>query len=713
MWPEDPARVRPMLASIGDVPLESADFAYEPKYDGIRALVAIEPVTRTGRRRLPARVRIWSRLGNEKHTQFPDVAAALGQAFVAIRKPLLVDGEIVAVDAAGLPTTFLDLQSRVHLRDPSREGGAGAVAFVAFDLLMEGEADFRSQPLRARRALLERAFTDRTGHTVRISEQAVGDGRALQARAHDAGWEGLIAKRIDSQYASGKRTPDWCKLKLVRQQTCVIGGWTAPKGTRHRFGALLLGVHDEQGRLVHVGQVGTGFSGAELDRVWTQLQGVKSSASPFINLPRPLQRSHWVAPALVCEVKFTEWTHDGKLRHPTYLGMRDDVTAASVRREPQSGDVPRVSAASLTTRLQKRAKSTESGDVKDQSPGKDASVRGRHTSRAERDERSGASAPPDIDEAALLDQIDAIESAGGNGTLVLPGGDRLEVTNLRKIFWPGLKLTKGDLFRHYARAAAAILPALAGRPLVMKRYPNGVDAKPFFQHRAAERLPAGVDVTVVESSDGSRPHIVGGSLAALFYASQLAAISQDPWFSRVPALDEIDAIAIDLDPPEGLPFRRVLDVALRVRDELTALGASAFAKTSGSRGVHVFVPMPRGTPFQAGLLYAQIVATMVARKHPRHATVERSVAARGRRVYVDYMQNMRGKTLASVYSARANGWAGVSAPLTWTEVEAGLSPQDVTIPTFADRLASVGDLWAELRRARPADLRAVMKYAEP
>jgi bifunctional non-homologous end joining protein LigD len=179
------------------------------------------------------------------------------------------------------------------------------------------------------------------------------------------------------------------------------------------------------------------------------------------------------------------------------------------------------------------------------------------------------------------------------------------------------------------------------------------------------------------------------------------------------ALDEVDAIVIDLDPPEALPFRRVRDTALHVRDELTTLGAESFPKTSGSRGLHVFVPMPAGTQYEAGLLYAQIVATIVARKYPRSATVERSIAARGPRIYLDYMQNMRGKTLASVYSARANAWAGVSTPLTWAEVEAGVSPKEFTISTIAARLASVGDLWAALRRAKGANLRAVMKYAEP
>jgi len=350
------------------------------------------------------------------------------------------------------------------------------------------------------------------------------------------------------------------------------------------------------------------------------------------------------------------------------------VTSKSVRKEPQSGATPPV----------------------------------RVTAQ-----RLGRRSPPADDGLALLDQIDAIQSAGGNGALVLPGGERLAVTNLGKVFWPALKLTKGDLFRHYVRVAAVILPALTDRPLVMKRYPNGVDAKPFYQHRAADRLPAGVRVAMVTSSDGERPYVIGGSLMSLLYTTQLAAISQDPWFSTMDALDTTDAVAIDLDPPEELSFRRVSEVALRVRDELAVLGADSFPKTSGSRGLHIFVPMPAGTPCEAGLLYAQIVATMVARKHPRWATVERSIAARGQRVYLDYLQNMRGKTLASVYSARANAWAGVSTPLTWAEVEAGVSPRDFTMSTIAARLTDVGDLWAGLRRAKAANLRAVMRYAEP
>jgi len=678
-----------MLASTGHAPLDSPDFVYEPKYDGIRAIVAIEPSAASGTRRSSPRVRCWSRLGNEKSRQFPEVVAALGAAFAGLRRPVLIDGEIVALDPQGRPASFLHLQGRINVRGLRHRTEIGPVAFVAFDILFDGDHDLRGQPLVERRKTLHKLFAAITSDVVRISEQDAGNGRALQARAHAEGWEGLLAKRASSRYVSGKRSTDWCKLKLVRHQTCVIGGWTEPRGTRARFGALLLGVFDDSGRLHHVGQVGSGFDGRELERIWTLLQARHRAGPPFVDVPRELKDAHWVTPSLVCEVKFTEWTLDGRLRHPTYVGLRDDVAPRAVRREPGNGE--RVAAPS------RRAPATASERRKAPPPA-DGAPR-------------GVLQAGDI--PSLLEQIEALQRGPGRGVLHLPGDERLDVTNLAKVFWPDLGLTKGDLLRHYLRMASVILPALEDRPLVLKRYPDGVRGRPFYQHRASEALPTGVRVEDVDASDGTRPHIIGGSLLALLYTAQLGAISQDPWFSRVGTLDTIDAVAIDLDPPDGLPFRAVLDVALRIREELVRLGTDGVLKTSGSRGLHVFVSMPAGTPYEAGLLYAQIVATVVAGRYPKDATVERSLAARGRRVYLDYLQNMRGKTLASVYSVRANDWAGVSMPITWDEADAGVDPRAFTMATAPARLAAAGDLWAGLRLAQPADVRAVLHYAEP
>lgn len=697
-WSDNPATVRPMLATTADAPLEAPDLVYEPKYDGIRALAAAGPSSGT---------RLWSRLGNEKTAQFPEVVDAVDAWAGRLDRPVLLDGEIVALDERGQPCGFQNLQGRIHLKAPpagAPDGGPAApaatraatprhhVAFIAFDLLRDGDEDLRPLPLTARRTRLEALLKKVSDPRLRLSEQVSGNGRDMHARAQAHGWEGLIAKRADSSYRSGRRSPDWRKLKLVRHQTCVIAGWTEPRGSRPFFGALLLGVYDAEGQLRYIGHTGAGFSDAELGRVWKALQTIKTKTSPFATTPRTNERAHWVRPQLVAEVKFTEWTADGKLRHPTYLGLRDDVKPASVRKEPEAAGAARKSGKSDAAAARK-AGSGRAGRV--------------NAARDEAAERAAKAPLTRRAAAALLDQLDAIEGGSGSGVLDLPGGQRLEVTNLRKPFWPKLGLTKGDLFRHYVRAAPVILPVLADRPLVLKRYPNGVAAKPFYQHRAPGKVPAGVRVEVVATGTERRPHFIGGDLVTLLYTAQLASISQDPWFSRAGSQAIVDHVAIDLDPPDDLPFARVLDVARWVRDELDGLKAPAVPKTSGSGGLHIYVPMPPGTPYAAGLLFCQIVATLVAKKHPRAATVERSVAARGRRIYVDYLQNIQGKTLASAYSVRANDFAGVSTPLTWEEVDAGVSPKDFTVRNFGARLDAVGDLWAALRKAKPADLRAV------
>jgi bifunctional non-homologous end joining protein LigD len=692
MWSEDPAGVRPMLASTGGAPLQSADFAYEPKYDGIRAVVSVGP---------PSEVRVWSRLGNEKTRQYPAVATALRDWARTLEEPVLLDGEIVALDERGAPVGFQRLQ----------QGAKDGVALILFDVLRIGDDDLRPLPLRERRPHLEALLRSVDDPRIRISPQVTGDGRALHARAEKEGWEGLIAKRLASIYRSGKRSTDWRKLKLVRRQVCVVGGWTDPRGTRPFFGALLLGIYDDRGRLEYVGHSGGGFTDAELGRVWKELRALETKASPFASTPKTNERPHWVRPSLVAEVKFTEWTADRKLRHPTYLGLRDDIRPESVKKEPDQLVRAAFVGRAFTAR---RASAAPVGRAFTARRASAAPVGRAFTAR--RASAAEKTTSPALTKAAvskLLARLDEIEAGAGEDVLELPGSQRVEVSNLRKTFWPEQKLTKGDLFRHYVRVAPYILPVLADRPLVMKRYPNGVDGKPFYQHRAPDRVPAGVRVERATSESDTRPHLIGGSLVTLLYTAQLASLSQDPWFSRVGSEDVIDHIAIDLDPPDGLPFARVLDVARWVREALDALKAPSVPKTSGSSGLHVYVPMPPKTPYEAGFLFAQIVATMVAKKHPKLATVERSLKARGRRVYVDYMQNARGKTLASAYSARANDFAGVSTPLTWDEVEEGrVTPKDFTLKTVAARLEAMGDLWAPLRKSRGADLRAVMRLVD-
>jgi bifunctional non-homologous end joining protein LigD len=650
-----------MLASLADPPLAGASLVYEPKYDGIRAIAEIDP---------KGAVRLWSRLGNEKTRQFPEITSALATWAKRLKAPVVLDGEIVALDDTGEPSGFQKLQGRIHLAE-GPGGSSPTVAFIAFDILRNGSSDLRDLPWTKRRDMLEHVFGKTASNVLRISRVERGDGRALHDEAVKRGWEGLIVKHADSQYKSGKRTPDWRKLKLVKEQEFVIGGWTEPRHTRTYFGALLLGVYDsESSCLTYAGHIGTGFNEKELARVMALLKPLETKASPFCEPVKSNEPAHWVRPDLVAQVKFTEWTADGKLRHPVYLGLRDDKKPKDVQREEKVGK-------------------SEVRSLKSEAPGVKAAA------------KSGA---------ALVGELRAIEDSRRDANLTLPGGDTLKVTNLHKVFWPKQKLTKGDLFRYYAAVAPFILPAVKDRPLVMKRYPNGITGKWFYQHRI-EEVPSGVRVEVVSVAE-KRPQVIGGDLKALLYTTQLAAISQDPWFSRVPHPEFADYVALDLDPAEKVPFARVLDVARWIRDELTALGATGVPKTSGASGLHVYIPMPPETPYEAALIFCQIVATVVAQKHPTVATVERAVRARGQRVYVDFLQNILGKTLATAYSARASDFAGVSTPLTWKEVDDGVDPHDFTIETVPARLRQVGDLWAALRKSKGVDLSKVGRYAE-
>ncbi|HEY0876308.1 MAG TPA: non-homologous end-joining DNA ligase [Vicinamibacterales bacterium] len=358
-WREDPAKVRPMLATLAEPPLTGAGLVFEPKYDGIRALVHVEP------RRGGVEVRIWSRLGNDKTSQFPSIASALQKWGAGLEGPVLLDGEIVAVDPEGRPAGFQKLQGRIHLSHAKEVAAIEKqqpVALILFDILRDGDEDVRGLPLTERRARLE-ALLPRPDAVLRISEQVEGDGRSLHARALKEGWEGLIVKEARAPYQSGRRSPAWRKLKVVQQQEFVIGGWTEPRQTRQYFGALLLGVpvDGDPSRLEYVGHTGTGFDQKELARVWKLLKARETTESPFTTRFKTNEPAHWVKPELVAQVRFTEWTADRKLRHPVYLGLRDDKRPADVVVEiPNQADAPTTSlrAAHRTPRTADRAPRT-------------------------------------------------------------------------------------------------------------------------------------------------------------------------------------------------------------------------------------------------------------------------------------------------------------------------------------------------------------------
>ncbi|PYR62245.1 MAG: hypothetical protein DMF91_07405, partial [Acidobacteria bacterium] len=532
--------LEPMLASLADAPLDDSQLVYEPKYDGIRAIAEVSNTS----------VHLWSRLGNEKTRQFPEIAAALATWARRLKQPVILDGEIVALDAKGDPVGFQALQGRIHLSGgpeaPARTGsrprlarsatGAAktahdsrhSVAFIAFDILREGSRDFRDLPLLERRVILERVFSGAISPTLRLSEVVRGDGRALYQRALASGWEGLIAKHVDSRYKSGKRTPDWRKLKIVQEQEFVIGGWTEPRQTRAYFGALLLGVYEPSpgsrtSSLVYAGHTGTGFNEKELARLMKLLKPLETRDCPFRERPKTNEPPHWVRPELVAQIKFTEWTADGKLRHPVYLGLRDDKKPAEVYREQ-------------TSRLHATSERVQGSGFKVQGSGFKVQAAGQKVQGS----------------PELVDELQTIEQSRRDGVLALPGGARLKVSNLHKVFWPTQKLTKGDLMRYYVQVAPFILPAVEDRPLVMKRFPNGITGAPFYQHRAPDDVPPGVRVERVQGEKTVPSRFIGGDLPTLLHMTQLAAISQDPWFSRVQSPADADYVALDLDPMPGV-----------------------------------------------------------------------------------------------------------------------------------------------------------------
>ena len=707
-----------MLATLADAPLRQKGLVYEPKYDGIRALVEITPGART------PKIHIWSRNGNEKTAQFPEIVRAMEASGKRLKAALVLDGEIVAIDDQGRPGGFQRLQGRMHLSGSRNIGiaeQAQPAIFIAFDILRHGKDDLTRLPLTDRRRRLETVFRQVFGPSsgapvLRVSEQIADDATTLHARAVKENWEGLIVKDASSIYQPGRRSPAWRKIKRLSEQEFVVGGWTEPRQTRQHFGALLLGVHDAgTGALTYVGHTGTGFNQKELERVSRLLQSRETRTSPFSQAIKTNEPAHWIRPNLVAQIRFTEWTADNKLRHPVYLGLRDDKRAGDVVREVMG-------AAAADS---KKAKSGKRGGPQPAIAAKAARQarpsRGA-TSAPRRTSVGTPAGPPDThgELAAVIDQLRALEDARKDGELMLPGGDRLKVTNPAKLFWPALGITKGDLLRYYVEASPYLLPCVADRPLVMKRFPNGVSGKAFYQQRSREeRPPAGVRIETLAAemdpiSEPDAKRLIGGSLTTLLYMTQIAAISQDPWFSRVQSPPDMDHCAIDLDPTDHATFDKVLDVARWVRDELASLNVPGFPKTSGASGLHIYIPLPPHTSYESGQLFCQIVATIVATRHPKVATVERMVARRPRgTIYVDFLQNILGKTIATAYSARASDYAGVSTPLSWKEVDAGVDPREFTVRTAPARFRRAGDVWKGLRTTTPADLETVFeKYSK-
>jgi bifunctional non-homologous end joining protein LigD len=627
---EMPASLDPMLATLSTSIPSGTDWLYEVKWDGYRALCYIAD----------GKVRMLSRRGIKLDKQFATVVAALAQSVKA--DTAIIDGEVVALDENGNPS-FQRLQGMTGFGvKPAVKGVAPLLNFFAFDLIYLNGFDLRKAALIDRRNLLTSILLP--SDIVRYSEHFAGKGSELLQAVKAKGLEGILAKQAQSRYES-KRSGNWIKIKVSCQQDFLICGYLL--GEREYFGALVLGYYEDK-KLVYAGNVGSGFTQQSLKAVFETIEPLVTKKAVLSDVPRDVGEVTWVKPELVCTVRFTSWTHDNRLRAPVFLGLRDEVDPEEVVRETG------LLAEDLTAENQTTDSAAE--------PTEESSVT-EHL------------LPPEAAESTLT--ID---------------GHHLKFTNLNKVFYPADGYTKRDVINFYAAVADLLVPHLQGRPLSLKRYPNGIDHDYFFQ-KDASGFPDWLHREDIASDEDSKTRVIADDKASLLYLANLGCIDQNPYMSRLGSLDNPDFILIDLDPYH-CGYDRIVEAAQLVRQKLQLIGLTGYPKTTGGNGMHVYVPVEPIYEFAQTRSFAEILARWVAAERPDLFTTPRMVAAREKgKVYFDYLQNASRKTISAPYVLRAHPGAPVATPLKWEEIVPGLKPAQFHIANVLRRFERVGDLF--------------------
>jgi bifunctional non-homologous end joining protein LigD len=643
--PSDPLRepmpehLLPMLARAGALPTDDGRWAHEIKWDGVRALAYSRP----------GKLRLESRNLNDITDTYPEIAR-LNRALSS--HAAILDGELVAFDELGRPS-FEALQQRMHVASRAqarRHAAATPITYVIFDLLWLDGHSLMALPYAERREQL--AALKLKGASWQTPEHVLGGGGELLRASAERGLEGILAKRLDSAYQPGLRSGSWVKIKTVGRQEFVIAGWMPGRGRRReRIGALLLGVHDSDGALRYVGRVGSGLSDSELQRLSELLKPLQRPSSPFGAGRAPPRDAVFCDPRLVAEVEFTQWTAGGNLRHPTYKGLRTDKAAGEVVREGDGG-------------------------------GADGG--------GDRGTPEGA-APPGV----LL-----IEEQSAKAARTRIAGRDLALSNLSKVLYPDGGFTKRELVDYYAAIAPVLIGHLQGRPLTVTRWPDGVEGKSFFQKQAPAHRPDWVRTITIESARKPIDYILAEDLATLVWLANLAAIELHTPLARGEAIDRPTALVFDLDPGPQAGVIECSRVALQLHGMFENLGLASFAKTSGSKGLQVYVPINRPDASYAQTKpFARTVAEMLAGAEPDLVVALMTKARRTGRVLIDWSQNDAKKTTVCAYSLRATARPTASTPLGWEEVRAALDAGDPALLVFeaADVLARVaerGDLFA-------------------
>jgi bifunctional non-homologous end joining protein LigD len=608
-----PTTITPMLATLAAEPPQGTGWVHEIKWDGVRALCFVER----------GNVSALGRKGTPITAQYPELAqlAACVDAETAV-----LDGEIAAPDERGRPS-FERLQPRIMATGAAKIAQLARsrpVRFFAFDLLYLNGRDLRGLPLEERHRLLVRHV--KPAGAIALSEQFPVTGAELLAAARAQGLEGIVAKHALSRYHGG-RSKEWLKIKATTEADLVLCGYT--EGERDHFGALALGIYDG-GELKFAGTVGTGFDQKTMQALRAKLDPLAAKRSPFSQTPKLAQTAHWVKPQLVARVKYLEWTSDGKLRAPVFIGLRDDIGPEDCQRTAELAATGR---------------------------------------------------------AALL-------SVDKTSATVSMEGQSFVIGNLDKVFYPETPYTKRDLIEYYHAVAPLLLPHLLDRPLSLRRYPDGIAKDGFFQKNAAELADWLRSETIVAEDGNPRKMVIGGRHVDLIYLAHLGCIDQNPWMSRLQTLDHPDYILIDLDPHQ-CAYDKIVEAALLVRRRLDQIGLAGYPKTTGGDGMHIYIPLEPVYLYEHARAFAEILARIVVRDNPDLFTTPRSVARRVKgRVYFDWMQIARGKTISAPYVPRAYAGAPVATPLEWREVRAGLNPKQFHIRNVLARFDALGDLFA-------------------
>lgn len=601
-----PKKIAPMLAKLIDKPFDDENWLFETKWDGYRAMAYIENTL----------IDLRSRNNLSFNQAFPPVV----QDLKLLKVNAIIDGEIVLLDEKG--------RSSFQLMQNYQRNREGILCYYAFDILYLNGKDLRELPLIERKKYLKQLLDSKKLKLTKFSSHIENQGVAFFKAAQEHQLEGIIGKKKESTYVS-KRTSNWVKIKTHQRQEAVIGGFTAPKGSRSKFGSLLLGVY-EQGKLVYIGHSGGGFNEQLLTDVYERLLPLVQKDSPFKNGPKPSSQITWVKPELVCEVSFSEWTSDGLLRQPVFQGMRLDKTAKEVVKEVEM-----------------------------------------HLPIKEIEEKKD------------------------------------KISNPEKIYWPSEGYSKQDLIDYYLEVSPILLPHLKNRPMILHRYPEGIQGQSFYQKESRMlHLPSYIETVPIEHDEKVVHYIMVQNEETLKYIVNLGSIELHPFMTQH-GKDNPDFLVIDLDP-EDISFDEVIKAAQKVHTILDSLGIDNYCKTSGKRGLHIYIPLQGKYSYQQVKQFREILSLIIHQKIPSVTSLERKPKNRQKKIYIDVIQNNPGQAVAAPYSVRAVPKAPIATPLKWSEVKVGLNPENFTIKTVPQRLKKIGDIFEPVLKDG-IDLNKVLK----